>query len=106
MDVSLDILDGGAVDDGSALLIIRVWTEGGELRARVTEVTALDRPEQHLAVETTVEATCARVLRWMTRFVAGTRTPRSVDGLSSLGSLGPLGPDGESRGDGQGDAAS
>jgi hypothetical protein len=102
----MEILDGGAGDDGSALLIIRVWAEGGELRARVTEVSALDRPEQHLAVETTVEGTCARVSRWMTRFVASTRIPRSAADVEPPRPLGLPGCNGDSNGNGSGHAGS
>jgi hypothetical protein len=70
----------GASED-TALLILRVWRDDGGLRARMTEVLALNGPEQQVSVTTTVEATCARVHRWLARFLAGTQTPVPWDGV-------------------------
>lgn len=82
-------------EERSALLVLRVWVDEGGLRARITEVLALDGPEQQVAGQTTVDGICDLVLRWLQRFVADPVRP-SGSSLSSLpADLSPNGGPGE-----------
>jgi len=68
-------------DEDTALLVLRIWVEGGSLRARVTEVMPLIGSEPQVTFETSVDAACARVRNWMARFLAGRSTASPTEAI-------------------------
>ncbi|HVN60293.1 MAG TPA: hypothetical protein VMT59_03460 [Gaiellaceae bacterium] len=60
-------------DDGRAgVMIVRIWVERGHehsLRARLTESSDLDSPEQSTTAASTVDEVVEIVRRWAEQFV-------------------------------------
>lgn len=65
-------------DDPSAVLLVRVWLEGGEraFRARLSGLTGTATPEEStVAVAATPDEVVAAVQRWLAEFVGGAAEP-------------------------------